>query len=714
MTRNRTTIPCSMLLLVGLVSILPIRSAEATEPSTAAEETLAKVRAWRHSNGWSLLQDFVELLALPNVASDTVNIRRNAEAIRQQLEERGVASELWTLSDEVPPVVYGSLPVAGASRTLGVYVHYDGQPVDESQWAHPAWSPVLLTGAREEGGTQRPLPVAGEEIDPEWRLYGRSTGDDKAPLAAIFGALDALRASNISLTSNLVFLFEGEEEVGSDHLGAYMEEHREALGVDAWLICDGPVHQSRRPQLVFGVRGYTGIDLTVYGATRYLHSGHYGNWAPNPALRLARLLASMKDEEGHVLVEGFYDSTEPISASEVEAMASLPDFDGQLRRELGLARTEAENASLADRLLLPSLNIRGLQSATVGDAARNIIPTEATASIDIRLAKGNDPEAMLDLVEAHIDKQGYHLVTAEPDLATRLEFPKIIKVDRRSGYKAARTSMDLAVAQEIIAAATRAADGDLVLLPTLGGSLPLHLFTETLAAPVVITPIANHDDNQHAPNENLRLANLWYGIDLMASLLTMPAGVGDEEIGRLASWMAGSFSSARQAESNPESYYDIRLFMSRIWPTRTDAVWLYVEQASADSLAQPYRQRIYRLSRVEEEGALRSDVFTLPGDPLDFVGGWRDVELLRAITVDDLVLRQGCSIDLRRTGPETFAGSTKGKGCVSSLRGAAYATSEVLITPERVISWDRGFDSQGQQVWGAENAGYVFDRLPQP
>jgi acetylornithine deacetylase/succinyl-diaminopimelate desuccinylase-like protein len=230
----------------------------------------------------------------------------------------------------------------------------------------------------------------------------------------------------------------------------------------------------------------------------------------------------MKDAEGHVLVDGFYDSTEQVSAAEIEAMASLPDFDGELRRQLGLAGTEAENAPLADRLLLPSLNIRGLQSAAVGPAARNIIPTEATVSIDIRLAKGNDPEAMLDLVEAHIRKQGYHVVRDEPDMDTRLEFSKIIRIDRRSGYKAARTPMDLPVAREIITAATRAADGDLVLLPTLGGSLPLYLFTERLAAPVVITPIANHDDNQHAPNENLRLANLWYGIDLMASLFTMP------------------------------------------------------------------------------------------------------------------------------------------------------------------------------------------------
>jgi acetylornithine deacetylase/succinyl-diaminopimelate desuccinylase-like protein len=703
MTRKRPTLFLWSLLLAGSSSILPIRAA-------TAEETLTQVRAWREANGSSLLQDFAELLSIPNVSSDTVNIQRNAEAIRLQLAKRGVEAELWTLSDGVPPVVYGYLPAEGVRRTLGVYVHYDGQPVDESQWTHPAWTPVLYTQSQEEGGTQRSLPGEEEEIDPEWRLYGRSTGDDKAPLAAIFAALDALRASEISLTSNLVFLFEGEEEAGSDHLDTYMEAHRDALQVDAWLICDGPVHQSRRPQLVFGVRGYTGLDLTVFGATRYLHSGHYGNWAPNPALRLSRLLASMKDEEGNVLVENFYESTEGVSGAEIEAMASLPDFDDQLRRELGLARTEVENAPLADRLLLPSLNIRGLQSATVGEAARNIIPTEATASIDIRLAKGNDPQVMLDLVEAHIREQGFHIVTEEPDLVTRLEFPKVIRVDRRTGYRAARTSMDLPIAQEIIAAAGRAADGNLVLLPTLGGSLPLYLFTDTLATPVVITPIANHDNNQHGPNENLRLANLWYGIDLMASLFTMPAGLPDEEIETLASWMEGSFSSAKQAESDPESYYDIRLVMSRIWPSRTDAVWLYVEQASADSHAEPYRQRIYRLSRVDD-GTLRSAVFTLPGDPLEFAGSWQNTELLESLAVEDLDLREGCSIELRRVGPEAFAGATRGKECGSALRGADYATSEVLITPERVLSWDRGFDAEDQQVWGAEKAGYIFDKL---
>ena len=329
--RSRTTASLIAILLPGLSSLASPRPAGAEQVGTATGHTLAQVRDWRQTQGWKVLEDFVELLAIPNVATDTPNIRRNADLIRQELEERGVTAELWTLGAEVPPVVYGYLATEGASRTLGIYVHYDGQPVDESEWQHPAWSPVLYTRSQEDGGSRRPLPTAGEEIDPEWRLYGRSTGDDKAPFPGIFTALDALAAHDRAPTSNLVFLFEGEEEAGSDHLGEYFRQHRADLEVDLWLICDGPVHQSRRPQLVFGVRGYTGLDITVYGSTRYLHSGHYGNWAPNPAWRLANLLATMRTDTGEVLIAGFNDSTAAIGDSERRAMAALPAVDDDLR-----------------------------------------------------------------------------------------------------------------------------------------------------------------------------------------------------------------------------------------------------------------------------------------------------------------------------------------------------------------------------------------------
>jgi acetylornithine deacetylase/succinyl-diaminopimelate desuccinylase-like protein len=488
--------------------------------TTSAQTDLAPIRAWREAHGARILRDFVKLLEIPNVASDTENIRRNAEHIAVEFGKRGARMEIWEL-EGAPPLVFGELEAEEATRTLGVYFHYDGQPVDVSQWSQPPWQPTLYSRAIEDGGTVIPFPEPGAPIDPEWRLYGRSTGDDKAPYAAILGALDALAAAGVTRTSNLKLFFEGEEEAGSDHLGAYMEKYRDRLDVDLWLICDGPVHQSRTPQVVFGVRGYTGFDLTVYGASRYLHSGHYGNWAPNPAMMLAQLLASMKDDAGNVVIEGFHDSTAPVGQAERDAIAVLPDFDDALRRELGLAATEGGNAPLAERILMPSLNVRGMVSAAVGDAARNVIPTTATASVDVRLVKGNDPQGMLDVVERHLRKQGYHVVDEAPDEATRLAHPKLVRFVRRPGYPAARTEMGEALVQSLIAAADKAADGDLILMPTMGGSLPLYLFTDELAEPVVIVPIANHDDNQHAPDENLRLANLWYGIDLMASLFTM-------------------------------------------------------------------------------------------------------------------------------------------------------------------------------------------------
>ncbi len=499
------------LLLCALLGLSPV---------SMADDVVDAARAYRDANGPAILRSFAELLAIPNVATDTPNIVRNAEAIREGLNQRGVRTELLRVRD-APPIVFGELTVPGVSRTLGIYVHYDGQPVDADKWRQPPWQPTLYTKAIEAGGKPRSLPKPGETIDPEWRMYARGSGDDKAPIIAIFAALDALRGARIALTSNLKFFFEGEEEAGSPHLGQYMEAYREKLDVDVWIICDGPVHQSRRPQLVFGVRGVTGFQITVYGATRYLHSGHYGNWAPNPAMMLAQLLASMKDDAGRVVIEGFYDSVEPLSANERRAVAAVPAVDDALRREFGLVETEDHNAPYAQRLLLPSLNIRGFVSATAGPSARNVIPKEATASLDVRLVKGNDPEEMIDRVEAHIRKQGYHIVRRDPDRVTRLSHARIAKVTRGGGYRAARTSMDLPIVRQVIGAASRAAGEPVIQLPSLGGSLPLYLFTDGLKKPVVIAPMANHDDNQHAPDENLRIANLWYGIDLMASLFTM-------------------------------------------------------------------------------------------------------------------------------------------------------------------------------------------------
>ncbi len=485
-----------------------------------AQTPVETARSYRQAHEVEILRQFADLLRLPNVAQDAANMQRNADYLAAEFAKRGVKTQLLT-SDGVPPLVFGEITVPGATRTLGIYAHYDGQPVDTSQWLQSPWEPTLWTARHDEGGKALPFPAPGDKIDPEWRLYARSAGDDKAPLIALLAALDAFAEKGIQPTANIKFLFDGEEEAGSPHLGAYLTAHRDKFAdIDVWLFCDGPMHQSRKPLLLFGARGDAHLDVTVYGANRPLHSGHYGNWAPVPAMELARLLAGMKDETGKVLIEEFYDSTTPIGAEERAALASLPNYEDELKAELGLAWTEGQGETLPERLLLPSLTVRGLSGGETGALATNIIPNTATAALDIRLVKGNDPEQMLDLVERHIRQKGFHVVREDPDAATRARYPKIAKVTRGRGYPAARTEMSLPIAKEIAAAVTLAAGEDVLLIPTMGGSLPLYLFAD-LGKPVLVLPIANHDNNQHAENENLRLANLWYGVDVFAALMGM-------------------------------------------------------------------------------------------------------------------------------------------------------------------------------------------------
>ena len=477
-------------------------------------------RSFRQAHEHEIMEEFTKLLAIPNVASDAVNIRRNADLISEMLTARGVNTQLLTLPN-VPPVVYGEIKTPGATRTLIIYAHYDGQPVEPAKWVGgDPFKPTLRSASLEANGKDISFPKRGEKFDPEWRLYARASGDDKAPIIALVAALDALKTNKIGLTSNIKFIFEGEEEAGSQHLEKILAKYPDLVKGDVWLVCDGPVHQNRQQQIYFGARGVTSLELTVYGPRRELHSGHYGNWAPNPAMMLAKLLASMKDDSGRVLIENYYDGIEPLSPTEQRALAEATDNDEDLKRELQIGFTEGKGKKLKEMLMLPSLNIRGLSSGSTGATARNVIPSTATADIDIRLVKGVDYKVAVTRVLAHIRKQGWHIVEADPDEATRMKYPRVIKAINHDGYNAARTSMDLAISKQVISAIENAR-GATVRMPTLGGSVPLYIFTDVLKTPAIGIPIANHDNNQHSANENIRLQNLWDGIETMAALLTM-------------------------------------------------------------------------------------------------------------------------------------------------------------------------------------------------
>jgi acetylornithine deacetylase/succinyl-diaminopimelate desuccinylase-like protein len=508
------------LFLFTLISLSVAQATGATSANSPAEVRNA-VRTYRSAHEVEIVQEFAGLLAIPNRASDGVNIRRNAEHIAAMLRQRGVEAKLLEVP-EAPPIVYGDLKVSGARRTLIIYAHYDGQPVDPAQWASNPWTPTLRDGMLEAGGKVIPLASLRAPLNPEWRLYARSAGDDKVPIEAVARALDALHASNVPLTVNVKFFFEGEEEAGSTHLPNAVQRYADLLKADAWLLCDGPVNQTRKMQVYFGARGEIGMEMTVYGPLRALHSGHYGNWAPNPAALLAHLLGTMRDNDARVLVPGFYDDVRPLSAAEAQAIRDIPDVDQQLREELGLAWTEGGGQPVYLRITQPAMNVRGIESGHVGAQAQNAIPTEARASVDFRLVPDQNPEKVQELIEAHIRQQGFYVIHNDPDLQTRRTHPRIIKlVWEPTAYgRAARTSMDAPAARAVVAAIEQTIGAPVIKVPMLGGTVPMSLFLDVLQTPVIGVPLANHDNNQHAANENLRLQNLWDGIEIFAGILS--------------------------------------------------------------------------------------------------------------------------------------------------------------------------------------------------
>jgi acetylornithine deacetylase/succinyl-diaminopimelate desuccinylase-like protein len=486
------------LLTLGFLGTMPGWGAE-DRPAQAAHAA----KQWREAHQAEILSGFEQLLAIPNVASDPAGLRRNADRLVELLRQRHVKAKLLEIPD-APAIVYGEIKAPNARHAIVFYAHYDGQPVTPADW---------------EGGT--PFEPVMRTVDGEQRIFARSASDDKAAIEAQLTALDAIQAARVPLQSNIRFVWEGEEEAGSPHLEKILNANRDLITGDVWLVCDGPVDQTRRQSVVFGARGDTHLEVTVYGPQHELHSGHYGNWAPNPAMMLAQLLAGMKDSYGRVLIPHFYDGIEPLSATEQGAIADAPVSDKKLQEELWLGRVDGGGKRLLELLNLPTLNVNGMVSARTGARANNVIPASATADLDLRLVLGIDRRKQQDRVIDYIRSQGYYVVDTEPGKEVRLAHEKVAFVKRdTASYNAVRTSMDLPISKEVIAA-VESAHGPVVLWPTMGGSVPMGAMERAASTHTITVPIANHDNNQHSANENIRVQNLWDGIETMAALMAM-------------------------------------------------------------------------------------------------------------------------------------------------------------------------------------------------
>jgi acetylornithine deacetylase/succinyl-diaminopimelate desuccinylase-like protein len=510
--------------IIGTLAVLLLpclaRGQKITPPPPA--QVVQAVREYRMENEDRIVRELTEFLAIPNVASDTPNIQKNAAHLVEMLEARGIETHLLPITGR-GPVVFGKLISAEAKRTVIFYAHYDGQPVDASAWrcANP-FEPKIWTNGKDICDEHaEPSKGVGEKPvahTDDWRIYARSASDDKGPIVALLAAIDALHAKRIPLGVNLKVILEGEEEAGSPNLQKTLELHKNLLGADLLITADGPVHQSGRPLVFFGNRGDIGIDLTVYGPVRALHSGHYGNWAPNPAMELSRLLASMKDEEGRVLIPGYYDDVTPLGEVEKKALAEMPENDADLERELGIAKPEGGGKKLVELIMEPSLNVRGLRSAYVGAQAQNVVPEKAEASLEARLVKGEEPRKKYEQIAAFIGRQGFFVVNHEPTIEERRAHERIAKVIYEGGYRASRTPMDLPMSKAVVDVVKAAAGKDTVVMPSTGGSVPMYIFDD-LGLQWVGVPIVNYDNHQHSSDENLRLGHFWRGMEIYGAVL---------------------------------------------------------------------------------------------------------------------------------------------------------------------------------------------------
>ncbi len=501
----------TLLSCTAAICSLAVASAHAASSRDA-------VRLWRKTHEKAIVADFVALLSMPNVATNVTDVEKNAAYIESQLKARGFQTRQLRAEPGTPPSVFAQMKIPGAKRTVIFYAHYDGQPIGQKGWIGSPFQPSMRTALPEA----KPVDWQNSTgpLNPDWRLFARSAGDDKGSIQAMLSALDALEAAQVKPSVNIKLLYEGEEEQGSPHFAALVAKNLDVLKGDLLIMGDGPMHQSGKQMVNFGNRGIASLTLTVYGPTKPLHDGHYGSWAPSPSVMIATLIASLRDDDGHILIPHFYDDVAPVSAADKAALAAMPPVEEPLKHALGLGRNIGP-ARLADGYLEPTLNVRAIHVGDEGPAAANAIATQASASIDFRLAPGETPGHTRALLEDFLNQQGWFIVRDEPDLQSRVSHAKIVKVVWDAGGSiATKTALDLPASKAVVASIGRTVGYPPIELPIVGASSGMADIVNLLHVPMAGVSIANYDDNQHAQNENLRLGNLWDGIEVYAGLLT--------------------------------------------------------------------------------------------------------------------------------------------------------------------------------------------------
>ena len=465
------------------------------------------------SASFPLLKD---ILSIPNDAFYPEEIEKNIQWCEKAFAKRGFNHT--RIETQTVPLLLAERKHKNAEKTILVYLQIDGQPVDSTRWFQESpYTPTLKK--RNTEGEWEALPWNSiSEYEDDWRVFARSASDAKGPVAMFLTALDASKELKVEPNYNIKIIMDFEEELGSPQLPKAVTDNAALLKADMLVIFDGPRHITNRPTLTFGARGIATLQLTTYGPVVPQHSGHFGNYAPNPALRLSKLLASMKDEEGRVTIEGFYDGIS-IDAETEKILRAVPDDETQIKDRLQIAKTDEVGSYYQESIQYPSLNIRGMQSGWIDEKVRTIIPGWARAEIDVRLVLESDPNRLIKLITDHIRQEGFYVLDREPTKEERLKHPKIATLTHEISYQSFRTDFNSEVGLWLTRALKKAFGEEPIRIRMSGGSIPISPFVTTLNIPAVTVPTVNRDNNQHSPNENLRLGNYREGIKTMLAIL---------------------------------------------------------------------------------------------------------------------------------------------------------------------------------------------------
>jgi acetylornithine deacetylase/succinyl-diaminopimelate desuccinylase-like protein len=507
---------------LGSALALAVLLAAPLQPAVAAEQAGMPSAQVIDQAAQASLREFVNLLALPNDATVPADIQRNVGWLEAAFQQRGFTTQ--QLLNDGKPMLFAEYPRKTMNaKTVLFYMHLDGQPVMPAQWSQASpWTAVLKR--RSASGVWEPINIDRlyeGELEREWRIFARSASDDKGPIMMLLAAMDALKLAGTEPALNIKVLLDSEEEKGSPSIAAVAQAHRELLQADAMIVNDGPKHPSEQPTLMFGNRGLADVTLVIYGPKMNLHSGHYGNYAPNPAMRLAALLASMKDDTGRVTIPGYYDPVR-LTDAERKVLADVPDDELAIRQRLGIAKAEQVGSNLQEAVQYPSLNIRGMAAAAVGEKVATIVPSHALAELDLRTTPETPPQYLFDRIKQHVIEQGYHLVDGEPTDAERAQYDKLATLRLNRGTRAAYTPLDSPLGAWASAVLTKTFDTPPVVIRLMGGTVPTDKLVEALELPFVIIPLVNGDNNQHSFDENLRIGHYLDGVKTFLGLLQTP------------------------------------------------------------------------------------------------------------------------------------------------------------------------------------------------